>query len=138
MTHQDKLLFKTDGHGHMHNITREVQMVVEASGIRTGIVNVSNHGSTGVVAGIEYEPGLARDLPAALDRLFPPDGTYAHEDTWNDGNGHSHLQASVAGQSLTLPVTDSELNLGPYQQVVHLECDTCPHHREVIVTVYGD
>ena len=138
MTHQQALTIETRGHGHMQDVTEEVTRIVRASGVRTGLVNVFNVGSTASVGLIELEPGLARDLPETLDRLIPPSRTYGHEQAWHDGNGHSHLQATWLGQSLTVPVRNGAPALGAWQQVFFLECDVRPRTRELIVTVTGE
>ena len=138
MTHQDTLTLDTRRHGQMHDLTDRVAEIVAASGVATGTVTVSNLGSTGAIGCIEFEPGLEEDLPALLDRLIPPSRAYGHERAWHDGNGHSHLQATWLGQSLTLPVTAGRPRLGTWQQVFHLECDVKPRRREVVVTVTGD
>lgn len=122
----------------MHNITSQVANVVTKSRIKAGTVHIFNVGSTACVGTIEYEEGLEADLPALFDRLIPPSREYGHEEAWHDGNGHSHLQATLMGPSLTVPVTDGKLPLGTWQQIFHLECDIKPHRREIIVTVQGE
>ncbi len=122
----------------MHDITGEVAGIVRDSDIRTGAVHVFNVGSTAVVGTIEFEPGLQRDLPEILDKLFPPSRNYGHELAWRDGNGHSHLQASCLGPDLTVPVCEGAPVLGTWQQIFHLECDVKPREREVVVTVMGE
>jgi len=122
----------------MHNLTDQVAAVVSSSGIRTGTVNIFNVGSTAAVGTIEFEPGLERDMPALLDKLIPPSRNYDHEQTWHDGNGHSHLQATLLGPSLTVPIADGKLVLGTWQQIFHLECDVRGRQRIVLVTVLGD
>ncbi len=138
MTHQDKISVSTTGHRDMHDITDDVAQIVHAAAIETGIAHLFNIGSTGAVGTIEFEPGLKRDLPEILDQLLPPNRSYGHEQTWNDGNGHSHLQASWLGPDLTVPVRDGRLALGTWQQIFHLECDIKPRRREIIVTVIGE
>ena len=122
----------------MHDLTAQVAAVVDASGIKAGVVNVFNVGSTGAVGAIEFEPGLAHDLPAILDTLIPPSRDYGHEQAWHDGNGHSHLQATVLGPSLTAPIVDGKLLLGTWQQIFHLECDVRGRRRTIVVTATGD
>src|SRR5215469_2847950 len=106
MTYQRQFSIATKGHGDMHDLTEEVAKAVEASGVKTGTVNIFNVGSTAAVGTIEFEPGLEEDLPAVLNKLIPPSRSYGHEQAWQDGNGHSHLQATLLGPSLTflLPV----------------------------------
>lgn len=138
MTHQATIMLSTNGHGDMHDITNQVQEVVANSGVSIGLVHVFNVGSTGAIGAIEYEPGLQKDLPAILDKLMPPSREYGHERTWHDGNGHSHLQATTLGPSLTVPVSDGEMTLGVWQQIFHLECDIKARNRTIVVTVMGD
>lgn len=138
MVHQATVQIKTTGHRDIHDITGQVAAMVVQSGIRTGTVHVFNLGSTACVGVIEYEPGLASDLPSILDKLIPPSRQYGHEQAWHDGNGHSHLQATLMGPSCTVPVAVGKLVLGTWQQIFHLECDVKPREREIVVTVMGE
>jgi secondary thiamine-phosphate synthase enzyme len=138
MTHQGEITVKTQGHGDMHDLTSPVREVVSRSKIHTGLVHVFHVGSTGAVGVIEFEPGLICDLSALMDRLMPPSCDYAHEKTWHDGNGHSHLQATILGPSVTVPIAGGELVLGTWQQIFLLECDIRARSRKVVITVIGD
>lgn len=138
MVYQRQILLNTGGHRDMHDITQETARIVEASSVQTGIAHLFNLGSTAALGTIEFEPGLQRDLPGVLDKIIPPSRNYGHEQAWHDGNGHSHLQATLLGPSLSVPVSDGKLALGTWQQIVHLECDVKPRRREVVVTVFGE
>ncbi len=138
MVHQKQLSFETTGHRHMTDLTDQVAAVVEQSGVKAGVAHVFCVGSTAAVGAIEFEPGLQRDLPEVLDRLIPPSRDYGHEQAWHDGNGHSHLQATLLGPSLSVPVADGRPMLGTWQQIIHLECDVRPRRRTVLVTVMGE
>lgn len=122
----------------MQDLTGKIDAVVRASGLKVGTVNIFNVGSTAAVGTIEFEPGLERDMPAILDKLIPPSRNYGHEQAWHDGNGHSHLQATLLGPSLTVPIKEGNLALGTWQQIFHLECDVRGRQRTVVVTVIGD
>lgn len=138
MIYQREIQLQTSGHQEMHDLTGEVGRIVSESEVLLGIVHVFNIGSTGAVGTIEFEPGLQHDLPAILDKLYPPSRDYGHERAWHDGNGHSHLQATTLGPSLTVPVKNGKLVLGTWQQIFHLECDIKPRRRIITVTVIGD
>lgn len=138
MTIQREIQVQTSGHKEMHDLTDEVARLVRESKVRQGIVHIFNVGSTGAIGTIEFEPGLQEDLPEMLDKLIPPSRDYGHERAWHDGNGHSHLQATLLGPSLTVPVKDGHLVLGTWQQIFHLECDIKPRRRTVSVTVMGE
>ncbi|MCZ6835141.1 MAG: secondary thiamine-phosphate synthase enzyme YjbQ [Planctomycetota bacterium] len=138
MIHHEAISLSTQGHRDMHDLTEKVQHIVTTSGVRIGLVNIFNVGSTGAIGAIEFEPGLQRDLPEMLDKLLPPNREYGHEQAWHDGNGHSHLQATLMGPSLTIPIRQGIMRLGTWQQVIHLECDVRPREREIEVTVMGE
>ena len=138
MVYQDQIELKTKANGDMHDITDKVNAVVQKSGIKAGIAHIFNIGSTASIGTIEFEPGLQKDLPEILNKLMPPSREYGHEQTWHDGNGHSHLQATMLGPSLTVPVSEGKLKLGTWQQIFHLECDIKPRQRKLIVTIYGE
>jgi secondary thiamine-phosphate synthase enzyme len=138
MVFQQQISLRTKGHGDMHDLTKQVTKIVADSGVKLGIVNIFNVGSTAAVGTIEFEPGLRRDLPEILDKLIPPSREYGHEQAWHDGNGHSHLQATLLGPSLTVPVSSGAPVLGTWQQIFHLECDVRGRERTVIITVSGE
>ena len=87
---------------------------------------------------IEYEPGLKHDFPEMLSRIAPKNIEYEHDNTWHDGNGHSHVRASLVGPSLTIPFKRGNLMLGTWQQLVLLEMDTRPRQRNIIAQIIGE
>ena len=138
MVFQEKIALQTPGHGAMYDLTQQVQQIVLKSGVQMGTVHVFAMGSTAAIGVIEFEPGLQRDLPELLDRLMPPSRAYGHEQTWHDGNGHSHLQATLLGPSVTVPIAGGGLVVGTWQQIFHMDCDIHPRERTVVVTVMGE
>ena len=138
MVRQTKVRVSTSGHGEMHDLTEALVRAVTSSGIAAGTANVFVVGSTAAVGTIELEPGLMADLPELLDRLIPQSRSYGHERAWHDGNGHSHLQATCLGPSVTVAVSDGSPALGTWQQVFLLVCDVRPRSREIVITVNGE
>lgn len=138
MVFQESFAIKTRGHGDMQDLSDAVGSIVGRSGVKIGTAQVFVVGSTGAIGSIEFEPGLKKDLPQMLDRLIPPSREYGHEQAWHDGNGHSHLQATLLGPSLTVPVTEGRPVLGTWQQIIHLECDIRSRDRTIVVTVMGE
>lgn len=120
------------------DITVLLGRIVAESGVNNGSVHICAVGSTGSITTIEYEPGAVADLKDAVRRLAPPEMVYAHEMTWHDGNGHSHVQAALMGPSLVVPVRERQLRLGTWQQVILINHDNRPRRRPVEVTVIGN
>lgn len=126
-----------DEFGHQ-DITDKLEQVTASSGVRIGALTAQLVGSTGGLTTIEYEAGALRDLRRALDALAPPDGDYAHNARWGDGNGFSHLRSALLGTSLSIPIVDARLALGTWQQVVAINFDNRRRRRELVVTVVGE
>ncbi len=138
MIYQSEIKLQTNGHRDLQDITELVARELNESELTSGVIHLFNVGSTASLGTIEFEPGLQRDLPELLDRLIPPSPQYGHEQAWHDGNGHSHLQATWLGPSLSVPFADGNLILGTWQQIFHLECDIKPRHRRIVVTAIGE
>ena len=134
----DTISVRTRAEDEILDITQEVQAAVSRSGISEGVACVFVAGSTAGLTTVEYEPGLVSDLHDAMDRLYPRDINYDHHRRWGDGNGHSHVRASMLGPSLTVPVVEGRLLLGTWQQIVFMEFDNKPRTREITVRVVGD
>ena len=132
-----ELQFDTNGEVDILDLTDKVNRALKESEIENGIVTIFVPGATGAVTTIEYEPGLLRDLPSALERLFPKGIGYEHEYRWHDGNGHSHVRAAFLGPSLTVPFRARRLMLGTWQQVVFVELDNKRRSRRVILQILG-
>jgi len=130
--------FQTKGNGEMTDLTGKVAASLERSTLEAGVVVVFASGATGAVTTIEYEPGLMEDMQGALERIAPKDIEYAHNQRWGDGNGHSHIRASVIGPSLTVPFAKGKLLLGTWQQIVFLDLDNGPRYRRVVVQIIGE
>lgn len=124
--------------GDIIDLTDRIASAVHDSGLHSGIAIVFVPGATGAVTTIEYEPGLVEDIGNALERLAPESIDYAHDQRWHDGNGHSHIRASIIGPSLTVPFIQSELMLGTWQQIVFLELDNRPRQRKAVIQIMGE
>lgn len=133
-----ELKIRTKGENDIVDITADVQSIIHDSKVKNGLICVFVPGSTGSVTTIEYEPGLKKDFPAALDRIAPRNMYYSHHETWHDDNGRSHVKASLMGPSITVPFKDGVLLHGTWQQIVFVELDTRPRNRTISVQVIGE
>jgi len=133
-----EITVQTRGDGDVLDLTAQVTGFVDSMGLVSGIVVVAVVGSTAGITTIEYEPGLVADLRKAFDRVAPSGVAYEHDSRWCDGNGHSHVRASMLGPSLTLPVVQGKVALGTWQQVVLVDFDTRPRTRQVVIQVLGE
>lgn len=132
------IVVSSNGENDMIDITRQTGEAVKASRLQDGIVAIFVSGSTAAVTTIEFEPGLKKDFPKMLARIAPNAIEYEHDNTWHDGNGHSHVRASLLGPSLTVPFKNKSLMLGTWQQIVLLEMDTRPRERKIVLQMIGE
>jgi secondary thiamine-phosphate synthase enzyme len=128
----------TKGFGHMVDLTEDLNSILKKENLSSGAAFVFVPGSTGAVTTIEYEPGLIRDLPEFLQKILPSDKSYHHDLTWHDGNGYAHLRAALLGPDLWVPFDKGKLLSGTWQQVVFIDFDNRPRHREIVVQLFGE
>jgi secondary thiamine-phosphate synthase enzyme len=133
-----QLSIHTRGEGDILDVTGTVAEAVAETRLKNGIVTVFVPGSTGALTTIEYEPGLLKDFPNMLERIAPKNLVYEHEKRWHDGNGHSHVRASLIGPSLTVPFANGRLTLGTWQQIIFMELDVRSRARNLILQIMGE
>jgi secondary thiamine-phosphate synthase enzyme len=138
MVHFFEIELETTDQTDILDITRQVEGWVLQSGIENGSMMLFIGGSTAAVTTIEYESGVVNDLRRAIDRIAPQDATYEHDQRWGDGNGYSHVRASLLGPSLSVPIRYKKLLLGTWQQIVVLDFDNRPRRRKVVIQILGE
>lgn len=131
------LSFETQGRSDMIDITDRVRQEIASGNIDEGIVTIFVPGSTASITTVEYEPGLIKDLPKALERIAPSDAGYDHDAKWGDGNGMSHVKASIMGPGIVVPFKNKIMLLGTWQQIVLVDFDVKPRKRNIVVQVIG-
>ncbi len=133
----ETISINTRGFGDIIDITSQVLSVLRQESIAEGLVTVFCPGSTGSITTIEYEPGVLRDLKNALERIAPSNIPYEHDERWGDGNGFSHVRAALMKPSLSIPVASGKPTLGTWQQIVFIDFDNRPRHRNLVVQIIG-
>jgi secondary thiamine-phosphate synthase enzyme len=128
----------TRGNTDIHDLTGEIAQAVRLSGLNNGTVTIFCPSSTSALTTVEYEPGLVKDLRRLFDEIVPADRPYAHDAAWGDGNGHSHVRASLLGPSLTVPFVETRLTLGTWQQIIYLDFDNRARQRKLVVQMIGE
>ncbi len=134
----DSLSLSTRGFSDMKDLTAEVSKKLSSSGLNDGIVNLFVPGSTGGLTTIEYESGLVKDFSELMEKIIPSDKTYHHDARWGDGNGFSHVRASLLGPSLTVPFAGGRLSLGTWQQIVFIDFDNRSRSRTIMLQFIGE
>ena len=134
----DAIKLSTRGFNDMKDITDLVAQRLEASKLKDGLVNLFVPGSTGGLMTIEFESGLVEDFSKLMERIIPSNVPYGHNQRWGDGNGFSHVRASLLGASLTVPFSSGKLNLGTWQQIVFVDFDNRPRSRTILIQFLGE
>ena len=133
-----RISLQSKGECDVIDITPQVQQLVSGTDIRNGTVTLFVPGSTAALSTIEFESGLLSDFQSMWERIVPQNIPYDHDRRWGDGNGHSHVRASLLGASLVIPFNDKKLALGTWQQIVLVDFDNRPRSRQVIVQIMGE
>ncbi|MFC2018638.1 secondary thiamine-phosphate synthase enzyme YjbQ [Chloroflexota bacterium] len=134
----ENISLQSQGEGDIIDITAQVELRLAEASISSGTATLFVTGSTAGITTIEYEPGLISDLKDMWERTIPKDIPYDHNRRWGDGNGYSHVRASLLGPSLTVPFSDRKLALGTWQQIVIIDFDNRPRSRDVVLQIMGE
>ena len=127
----------TKGNCDIVDITDKIGNLITQNNFNEGNVLLFAGGSTAGITTIEYEPGLLKDYPKFFERIAPVNINYEHDNTWHDGNGHSHVRAAIQGPSLTIPFSKGRMLLGTWQQIIFVDFDNRSRRREVTVQILG-
>jgi secondary thiamine-phosphate synthase enzyme len=132
------ILIHTKGNCDVIDITSQVSGEINLSSINNGIVTLFVSGSTAGISTIEYEGGAINDFKGMWDRNVPNNISYQHDSRWGDGNGFSHVRASLLGPSLVIPIINKKMALGTWQQIIVTDFDNRPRSREIIIQISGE
>ena len=133
-----RINLQTKGECDIIDITPQVEQQVAEVGINNGTVTLFVSGSTAGISTIEFESGLLADLKSFWERNAPKNIPYDHDRRWGDGNGYSHVRASLLGASLVIPFNEKRLTLGTWQQIVLIDFDNRPRSRQIILQIIGE
>jgi secondary thiamine-phosphate synthase enzyme len=134
--HTEYLWFNTEKRREYICITKQVREACRKSGIREGMILVSAmHISAGVYVN-DREDGIIQDLDEMLESIAPLGKNYRHHRTGED-NGDAHLKSVLVHHQVIVPVTDGDLDLGPWQQIYYAEFDG-RRRKRVIIKVMGE
>jgi secondary thiamine-phosphate synthase enzyme len=133
-----KISIQTNGNCDMVDITTQITREISSSSINNGIATIFVSGSTAGISTIEYEDGLVSDFKSMLDRNVPQNIPYHHDRRWGDGNGHSHVRASLLGPSLVIPFVNKKMALGTWQQIIVIDFDNRSRSREIFLQLLGE
>ncbi len=144
-----KMTYQTKAHLGMLDVTEDFQAALKSAesekGIRSGIITGFTTGGVAGITIMEYDPGLVEnDLKNALDVFSPyKDETgqlihYKHHESWNDDNGSGHIKAALLSPSVTIPFIEGKMTLGPWQNILLVECDSRDRVREIVFQIIGE
>ena len=133
-----QISLQSKGNCDIIDITPQVEAQLAGAEINNGTVNVFITGSTAGITTIEYEPSLVADFQDLWQRIAPKDIPYQHDRRWGDGNGFSHVRASLLGASLVIPFNNKRLALGTWQQIILVDFDNRPRSRQIILQIMGE
>ncbi|MCR4322328.1 MAG: secondary thiamine-phosphate synthase enzyme YjbQ [Candidatus Brocadiaceae bacterium] len=130
------MTFNTKKRREFINITRDIDMILQKSGIKEGMILVSAMHITSGIFVNDAEPGLHRDIEEWLLKLIPEGHDYYHHRT-GEVNGDAHLRNLLIGHEVIIPVTDGKLDLGPWQKVFYAEFDG-QRSKRLVIKVMGE
>lgn len=123
-----------------HLVTDEVSdHLPELKRISTGILHLFiQHTSASLTINENADPSVRRDFESHFNRLVPEDTSLFEHTLEGPDDMTSHLKASILGPSVTIPISDGELNLGTWQGIYLCEHRNKGGNRKLIATISGE
>jgi len=134
----ETISLQTKGNCDITDITPQVAKKVSDTDINSGTVTLFVSGSTAGLTTIEFESGVLSDFQDMWQRIIPKDIHYEHDRAWGDGNGHSHVRASLLGAFLVVPFSNKKLALGTWQQIILVDFDNRSRSRQIVLQIIGE
>ncbi|MBN2774961.1 MAG: YjbQ family protein [Prolixibacteraceae bacterium] len=136
MIYQKEITLPTFRRGY-HLITRIIEENLSDLPAN-GLVNIFvKHTSAGITINENADPSVRTDFENFINKMIPEnDPVYIHTYEGDD-DMPAHLKASVIGQSVNVPVTNSRLNLGTWQGIYFCEFRNYGGRRKLVITVYS-
>jgi len=132
----EHLWFNTKKHREYINITSDVEQILKKSGVQDGMILVSAMHITAGIYVNDAESGLIQDIDDWLEKLAPFDQNYRHHRT-GETNGDSHLKSLLIHHEVIVPVTNGQIDFGPWQQIYYAEFDG-QRKKRILVKVMGE
>lgn len=103
---------------------------------KTGLANLLiQHTSAGISLNENADPSVRYDFETFMNKLIPEnDPSFTHILEGSD-DMPAHLKSSLIGASLTIPITNQQLNLGTWQGIYLCEFRNFGGKRRIIVTI---
>jgi len=92
------------------------------------------HTSAALTINENCDPDVRKDMDMALDKIVPEDLNWLHTDEGPD-DSVSHTKASLLGSTVSVPITNGQLNLGTWQGIYLTEFRHVPHSRRIVATI---
>ncbi len=120
-----------------HLITAEIERNIPRPLPEAGMLNVFvKHTSCGLSINENADPSVRRDLDAIFDRMVPENAPYYEHIFEGADDMPAHAKSTLAGVSLTIPITNGRLNLGTWQGIYFCEFRDHGGPRSIVLTIY--
>ncbi|KAK6166613.1 hypothetical protein SNE40_023264 [Patella caerulea] len=121
-----------------HNITDEIKRgLPEVNQVQIGLLNINiKHTSASLVLNECWDSDVRVDMEMMLNKLVPEGLNYKHSCEGPD-DMPAHVKAALLGSSVTIPITQGQLNLGTWQGVWLCEHRDRASSRHLVCTIQG-
>jgi len=136
-THKGFIRLTTGSKEEIVNVTAQIQHVCRDSSIKEGFVLVFPHHTSSAVYISDSDTCLTRDYQKVWRKLIPEEEKYAHNQADPKKNAAGHLKSILTGHHIILPLTNGQLDLGPYQTIYYAEFDGT-REKEILIKIIGE
>lgn len=122
-----------------HIITKEIEKKFPAlKDFKTGQVQLFiKHTSAGLAINENADPSVRVDFESHFNEMVPEDAPYFTHVYEGSDDMPAHIKSALLGNSVTIPITDGEFNLGIWQGIYLCEHRDYGGSRSLVITAFG-
>ena len=132
-----ELWFNTNSRRQLINITPQVKIALNESGIQEGLCLVNAMHITSSIFINDDEAGLHRDYEKWLEKLAPEKPYSQYQHNGYEDNADAHLKRTIMGREVVVAITNGKLDFGPWEQIFYGEFDGMRKKR-ILVKIIGE
>ncbi len=135
---QKEITLKPKGRG-FHLITDEVLASLTDLTIQAGLMHLFiKHSSASLTINENADPSVRYDFENVFNRVVPENQPYYTHTEEGPDDLPAHIKASLLGSSVTIPISQAQLNMGIWQGIYLCEHRNHASGRHLVATIYGE
>ena len=137
--HQSEIEILSNKRGFILITDIIIDQIPVISSYKTGILNLFiKHTSASLTINENADPTVRTDMEAHFNQMVPENAPYYKHTLEGPDDMPAHLKSTIIGNTLSIPISNGQLNIGVWQGIYLCEHRSQAHRRKIVATIYGE